>query len=150
VAELSLSVEVDASVETVWRAATDWAGQREWMLLTDVTAGERGGAAVGGTLSARTGAGPLAFVDPMTITLWQPPYRCVVRHDGRVVRGTAAFEVQPLPGGRARFVWSEWLRLPFGWLGELGFAALKPLVAAPIRYSLRAFARWAPTRELTP
>jgi uncharacterized protein YndB with AHSA1/START domain len=141
-AELTLSVDVDASVDEVWAAAVDWDRQHEWMVGTTV----RGGHGLGARLTAFTGWRGYGFTDPMTITTWKPPYRCVVRHEGRVVRGSAAFEVIPLGDGRARFVWTEWLVLPFGLLGELGFALLRPLVARPLRKSLDDFAGWVSTR----
>jgi hypothetical protein len=72
-----------------------------------------------------------------------------VLHTGRVVRGTAAFETEELPGGRTRFLWTEWLVLPFGLLGEVAFALVRPVFVAGIRVSLRRFARWAPTRQPT-
>jgi uncharacterized protein YndB with AHSA1/START domain len=148
VAELSLTVDVAAPVEATWAGAIDWDGQSDWMVLTTVRPVTNGGRGVGAEISAFTGVlGRLGFTDPMTITTWEPPYRCVVQHGGRVVRGSAAFEVQPLPDGRSRFIWTEWPQLPLGWLGELGFVLLKPLIAAPIRYSLRRFADWVPRRS---
>jgi uncharacterized protein YndB with AHSA1/START domain len=143
--EITLSVDVDAPPDAVWAAVVDWDRQSEWMLLTRVSGGHGPGAAV----EAFTGIGPIGFLDTMTITDWRPPLRCEVRHTGRVVRGSAAFEVEPLPGGRSRFVWSEWLVLPLGLVGRFGFALLRPLVVAGINYSLRRFARWVPTREPT-
>ena len=138
-AEVTVSVDVDAPPERVWAAAVDWERQGEWIALTTVS----GSHGLGGTLTAYTGIGPLGFTDPMTITTWDPPWRCVVRHDGRVVRGWAAFEVRPLPGGGSRFVWTEWLVLPLGSFGELGFAVVKPLVLAALRWSMRRFATFA-------
>jgi uncharacterized protein YndB with AHSA1/START domain len=143
VAELTLSVDVDAPPEQVWAAAVDWDRQGEWMVLTSV----RGGHGLGATVTAVTGWRGLRVHDPMTVTTWDPPWRCVVRHDGNVVVGTAAFEVQPLPGNRARFVWSEWLVPPFGLLGALGFVVVKPLILLPLRYSLRRFAAFASSRR---
>jgi hypothetical protein len=142
VAELTVSVDVAATPERVWDAAVDWDRQHEWMALTRV----RGGQGPGARLEAFTGVGRLGFVDPMTVTTWDPPRRCVVRHDGRVVRGTAAFEVVPLPGGQARFVWTEWLVLPLGLVGELGFALLKPLIRWPLVWSMRRFATFVSSR----
>jgi carbon monoxide dehydrogenase subunit G len=141
VAELTLAVDVAAPPEQVWAAAVDWEHQHEWMAGTTV----RGGQGLGATLEAYTGWFGVGFTDPMTITTWDPPYRCVVRHDGRVVRGTAAFEVIP-NGNGARFVWTEWLVLPFGLLGEIGFLLVKPLVLIPLRRSLDAFAQWVSSR----
>jgi carbon monoxide dehydrogenase subunit G len=142
VAELTIGVDVDAPPEQVWAAAVDWEHQHEWMAGTTV----RGGHGNGARVEAYTGWYGVGFTDPMTITTWDPPRRCVVRHHGRVVRGSAAFEVLPLEGGRSRFVWTEWLVLPFGLAGELGFALLKPLIRRAMRPSLDTFARWASSR----
>lgn len=141
-AELTLSVDVDAPPEAVWAAAVDWDRQGEWMAGTTVTGGQGRGA----RLRAFTGWRGLGINDPMTITTWDPPRRCVVRHDGDVVRGSAAFEVIALEDGRARFVWTEWLVLPFGLLGEFGYLLLKPLILLPLRRSMMAFAGWVSTR----
>jgi hypothetical protein len=78
----------------------------------------------------------------MTITVWEPPRRAVVRHTGKVVRGAGAFEVEPLGERRSRVVWSEWVDLPFGALGRLGWPAAKVLVRAGLRMSLRRLARF--------
>lgn len=141
-AELVARIEVDAPVEQTWAAVTDWDRQGEWMLATTVRAGRRDGEA---NLVAATGWRRLAVRDPMVITAWEPPQRCEVRHTGRLVRGSGAFEVRPLADGRSEFVWSEWLELPWGMAGELGWWALRPVLAAGVQASLRRFARWAPT-----
>jgi carbon monoxide dehydrogenase subunit G len=137
VPELSLAVEVAAPPERVWAAFTDWDRQHEWMLGTTVEAGPDGH-----DITATTRLGPVRFVDTMVVTAWDPPYRCVVRHTGKVVRGYGAFEVEP-GGATSTFRWTEWLELPYGQLGQLGFAAVQPLVTAGIRYSLNRFATWA-------
>ena len=141
-ASLVLTVDVDAPVTDTWEGVTDWAGQGEWMLGTRVWPTAQGGRGVGGGIEAFTGIGPLGFPDTMEITLWEPPRRCHVRHVGRVVRGTGAMEVEPLPDGRSRFVWREDLDLPLGLLGRLGWPLVRPLFAAGVQHSLRRFARW--------
>ncbi len=141
-ATLVLTVDVDAPVEQTWAGATDWAGQGEWMLGTRVRPTVQGGQGVGGGIEAFTGVGPLGFLDRMEITLWEPPHRCHVRHLGRVVRGTGAFEVEPLAAGRSRFVWREDLDLPLGVLGRLGWPLVRPAFAYGVQVSLRRFARW--------
>ncbi len=147
-AELVLSVDVDAPPAAVWAAITDWAGQGEWMLGTRVRATTAGGGqGVGERLEAWTGLGRIGFLDTMTITAWEPPYRCLVRHTGRVVRGAGVFEVAELPGQRSRFTWAEWLDLPLGVLGQAGFLMVRPLFAAGVRFSLRRFADWVVRRE---
>lgn len=141
-AELVLRVDVDASVEEVWAGATDWAGQGEWMLGTTVRPTTQDGKGVGGGIAAFTGVGRIGFLDTMEITRWDPPRACHVRHTGRVVRGTGAFEVEPRGDGLATFVWSEDLELPLGALGRAGWPIVRPVFASGVRWSLRRFARW--------
>src|SRR4051812_46572766 len=137
---LALSVDVDAPAERTWAAAVDWARQGEWMLGTRVTPTVNNGQGVGGGLEAFSGIGRFGFLDPMEITLWQPPRACHVRHTGRVVRGTGAFEVEPRGDGRSRFHWREDLELPLGVVGRLGWLLVRPLFAYGVRLSLRRFA----------
>ncbi|MDH4159672.1 MAG: SRPBCC family protein [Actinomycetota bacterium] len=138
---ISVDVCVDAPVAAVWEAVTDWAGQSEWMLGTRVWATDRDGVGVGGGVAAFTGVGRLGFLDTMVITRWEPPYRCDVRHTGRVVRGTGTFEVFRLPNGRSRFVWSEELDLPLGRLGRWGWPVVRPAFALGVQRSLDKLAR---------
>jgi uncharacterized protein YndB with AHSA1/START domain len=142
-AQVRLEVDVAAPVERTWAAVTAWERQHEWMLGTSVRGTVKDGRAVGGELRAKTGVGPLGFVDTMEITGWNPPHGAYVRHLGRVVRGTAAFEVRERPGG-STFVWTEDLVLPLGAAGRLGFRLLRPAVVAGLAFSLRRFAAWAP------
>ena len=141
-ATLVLTVDVDAPVEQTWAGVTDWAGQSEWMLGTRVWPTTQGGQGVGGGIEAITGIGKLGVLDRMEITLWEPPHRCHVLHLGRVVRGTGAMEVEPLPGDRSRFVWREDLDLPLGLLGRLGWPLVRPVFAFGVQLSLKRFARW--------
>lgn len=141
--ELTLAVEVAAPPDVVFEALVDWRSQGEWMLGTRVWPTHQDGRGVGGRICAFTGVGPVGFADPMEITLWEPPYRCHVRHLGRVVRGTGTFDIEPAGSGRSRFTWSEQLDLPGGAAGRAGFLAARPLIGAGLRLSLTRFARWA-------
>jgi uncharacterized protein YndB with AHSA1/START domain len=146
-AELVLTVDIDAPPEVVFDALTDWTNQGQWMAGTAVRVTRGDGRSVGSRIVARTSAGPVGFDDPMEITGWDRPRRVQMHHLGRVVRGDGAFEVEALPDGRSRFHWVEWLDPPLGWFGQVGFAAVRPLVGAAVRPSLRAFARWAEQRR---
>jgi hypothetical protein len=137
VAELVVRQDVDAPAELVWSALVDWELHGDWMLLTRAS----GGAAVGESVEAFTGIGRLGFLDRMTIVVWEPPHRAVVRHTGRVVRGSGAFEVRELSPGRSTVVWSEWVDLPLGVLGRAGWPLLRPLLRAGVSFSLRRLAR---------
>ncbi|WP_131745439.1 SRPBCC family protein [Frankia sp. Cppng1_Ct_nod] len=142
-ATLVVSIDVDADPRTVFAAMTDWERQGQWMLATTVVPSREGGVGVGGCIIARTGIGPLSIVDPMEIVEWEPPYRCLVHHTGRAVRGSGGFVVRPLPAGRSRVVWSEDLDLPLGLAGRIGFALLRPVLRVGLKVSLRRFARRA-------
>jgi hypothetical protein len=147
-AEIVCSVDVAAPADDVWVAMTDWRRQGEWMLGTTVRPIAGDGRGVGGRIEAVTGlGGPLGIRDTMEITHWEPPRRCLVRHTGRVIRGAGAFEVEPIGDRRSRFVWSEWLDLPLGRAGQVGFLLTRPLFVAGVRLSLRRFAAWVVARE---
>jgi uncharacterized protein YndB with AHSA1/START domain len=138
VAELIVRQDVNAPAERVWSALVNWDLHDEWMLLTRAS----GGAAVGESIEAFTGIGRIGFLDRMTIVVWEPPHRAVVRHTGRVVRGSGAFEVRELSAGRSTVVWSEWVDLPLGVLGRAGWPLVRPLLRAGVSFSLRRLARY--------
>ena len=142
--ELVERIDVDASPEQVWAALTDWERQGEWMLLTDVRT--IGGPAQGlhGRMAARTGlplpgGRHLGVLDTMIITKWEPPRLVEVQHTGRIVRGPGTFEVVPR-GEHATLVCSERWYLPFGLIGQVGWALSRPLVIWGLRRSLQRFA----------
>ncbi len=137
-AELVVTQVVAAPAEQVWEALTDWSVHDQWMLFTRA----EGGRGEGETIAAFTGIGPIGFLDTMTITVWEPPRRAVVRHTGRVVKGSGAFEVEPLGDRRSRIVWSEWVILPFGPVGRLGWPVARVVVKAGVQFSLRRLARY--------
>lgn len=141
--ELRLGVEVPVPVETTWAAVVDWPRQSKWMLGTNVRVTSGDGACVGSELTAFTGIGPLGFTDTMRITEWSPPRRCVVRHTGRVVRGSGVFEVYPRGENASTLTWSELLELPLGAVGRIGWSLVRPVFALALRYSLNRFAEFA-------
>lgn len=147
-AHVSLDVSIDAPVERVFEAFSQWGEQGRWMLGTAVEVRRGDGRSVGSELAAWTGAGPAGFWDTMVITRWEPPYRVDVEHTGRVVRGTGTMEVVALPGGRSRFVWSEDLDLPLGRAGRLGWPVARPAFLAGVRRSLQAFGRLVESGDL--
>ncbi len=142
--EIALTIDIPAPADEVWAAVTDWDGQGEWMLGTAVRGTVLSGRGVGGGIEAFTGLGRIGFLDTMTITRWDPPYRCEVEHHGWAVNGSAVFEVVPLDADHSRFVWTEWLTPPLGLVGAIGFALVRPLAIVGIRASLQRLARWAP------
>lgn len=137
---LSVPVEVDAPAQRVWDAVVDWEAQGRWILGTRVRATRGAGREVGDRVTAVTAIGRFGFADEFEITGWDPPRECVVRHLGRVVRGTGTFAVEAQTAARSRFVWSEDLVLPLGGLGRAGWPLVRPAMAAGVRRSLRRFA----------
>ena len=139
---VSRSIKIASQPETVFAAMTDWAWQSDWMLGTSVKAGNKNGVGVGGTIIARTSFGPFGFMDPMTITQWQPPLRCAVLHTGRIVHGSGLFEVEAIDDTSSRFCWSEEIILPFGIFGHLGWLIVKGPFILVLSWSLRRFKHW--------
>ena len=137
---VSASAEVNASAEVVFEAAVDWSAQARWMPLTHVAVTSGDGRSVGTTVVARTGVGPAVALDPMVVEVWQPPHRCEVRHDGRIVRGRGVFRIETLAHDLSRFTWEE--HLP----DRGGYALLARLSARANRaffgLAVRRFARW--------
>ncbi|MFF8033739.1 MULTISPECIES: SRPBCC family protein [unclassified Streptomyces] len=105
-------------VDEAWRRLTEWPRHDDGVPLTRITVTTPPPTGEGTRILARTGLGPLAFDDPMEVTLWQPPVDgspglCRLEKRGRVVLGWAEIEVGPGPGGRARVRWREEIRLRF-------------------------------------
>jgi hypothetical protein len=115
-ARFTVSQDVHAPAGSTWTALVDWRRHGDWAPLTVVRVTTSRPDGVGAGFVARTGIGPLAFDDPMTVEFWQPPGgdapgdrpgRCEVAKHGRLVLGRASFSVEPLPGGHCRVIWDE-------------------------------------------
>jgi hypothetical protein len=76
----------------------------------------------------------------MEIETWDPPRRCVVRHVGKVVRGTGIIEVAALDEDRSALTWTEQLDLPFGAVGRVGWRLARPIAQWGLGVALRRFA----------
>ncbi|GAA2382132.1 SRPBCC family protein [Streptomyces coeruleofuscus] len=116
VVNILLERTVPLPLDEAWRRITLWPRHGEVVPLTAVRVDPPGPTRVGTVIVARSGAGALAFDDPMEVTVWQPPQdgapgRCRLEKRGRVVLGWAELEVRPGPGGRTRVVWREEIRL---------------------------------------
>src|SRR4051795_13083586 len=131
---IAASVDVDATVDQAWASVTDWRAQGAWMPLPRVDVVGAVGNGLGTRLRAVTGIGRAAVVDEMEVDRWEPPYRCDVRHDGRVVRGRGVFLVEDQGAGRARVTWEEHLD---GRMARVGAPAGRRMLSI----ALRRFAR---------
>lgn len=137
--EITGRIPVAAPAEQLWDVVTDWERQDRWIPATVVRIVSGDGRSVGSKVLAFTGFADIGFVDSMEIVEWDPPRRCVVWHTGRLVRGSGVFAVEP-DGDTSTFVWSERLHPPFGPLGRIGLAALRPMVRLGQRRVGRALA----------
>jgi hypothetical protein len=99
-----------------WRRLTAWERHGATVPLTRITVRTAPPTGVGTVFVARTGLGPVAFEDPMRVTVWEPPGgpasrgRCRLEKTGRTVTGWAEIEVLPQARG-ARVRWREDLRV---------------------------------------
>jgi len=145
VAEIVVTIDVAAPAGAVWTKLIDWPTHGEWMLLTRVETASPEVAGIGAGIVGVTGIGPITMRDTMVVTAWSPPpanpARCGVDHTGRVVRGSAAFDVEAIDEMRSRITWSEWVRLPFGIAGQLGWFVVRPIVVFALKISLRRLAK---------
>ncbi|GGL81873.1 hypothetical protein GCM10010129_27040 [Streptomyces fumigatiscleroticus] len=112
----SLERTAPLSPDEAWRRLTEWPRHGRVVPLTRVTVVTDPPTRRGTLFVARSGLGPLVFDDVMEVTVWRPPRDgvpglCRLDKRGRVIRGWAEIEVRPGPGGRARVVWREELRV---------------------------------------
>jgi carbon monoxide dehydrogenase subunit G len=134
--KITLEIPTQLSVEDAWNTLTDWRAHGEWIPLTKMivlASGERPG--LGDRFIGRTGVGPIAFDDVMTVTKFEEPGStgfCEVTKSGRLIKGSASFAVASTESGTV-VTWVEDIPLPemvekaFGWLlalfGRLVFTA---------------------------
>lgn len=99
-----------------WQRLTDWERHADHVPLTRITVTTTGPSGVGTTFVARTGAGRVAFEDPMEVVRWEPPAagrpgHCRLEKRGRVVTGWTELEVRAHRAGSLA-VWQEELAVP--------------------------------------
>jgi hypothetical protein len=115
--DISVSRVIDAPAEQVWSLVVDWERQSSWIPATAVRVLPGLRAGIGTKLEATTGAGPLRVTDPMEVVEWDPPWLCVMRHDGPVLRGVGIFRTRPAATGRCVFTWQEQVEVAGGRVG---------------------------------
>jgi hypothetical protein len=120
-AEISVSVDLDATVDRVWEIVEPVERHVDWMadavairFVTDQTRG------VGTRFECDTKVGPIRLTDHMEITEWDPRRAMGVRHTG-IVTGTGVFTLEGIDlDRRTRFTWTEQLRFPWYLGGRIG------------------------------
>jgi hypothetical protein len=110
---IRLKLHLDAEVAAVWSLITDWPAHGRWIPFTKVSidADSPVQSGLGTRFTGRSGIGPVAFDDPMTVTQWDPPQgndpgRCRIVKHGKWVQGWAEIEVARV-AGRAELSWTE-------------------------------------------
>ncbi len=142
-AEITVSVEIDAPTDRVWEIVEPVERHVDWMadaVAIRFTGEQTRG--IGTTFECDTKVGPITLVDKMEITDWEPGERMGVRHSG-VVTGSGHFTLEPIDlGRRTRFTWTEELVFPWWLGGPLGALVGGRVVMGAIwRRNLRALAR---------
>ena len=146
-AELSCETRVDVDPEQMWRLLVDWDRQDDWIPFTRTWHVDGPPLAVGTRIAARTGLGPVCFVDTMTVTAVDAPRRYEVVHTGRVIKGVGAFVVEP-DGRGTRFRWWERVEVPGGPLAPVLWWVGGPLTRLAFGWSLRRLRRVAETEAV--
>ena len=137
-----MRVEVATTIftppELVWEVLTDWERQPEWMpdaLEVRVVSEQREGEGV--RLECPTRAVGVTILDELVVTAWRPPEYLEVEHLGRVITGTAAFELETTDLG-TRVRWWEDVEPPLGVAGRaVARTVVAPWLRALFRRSLR-------------
>jgi hypothetical protein len=142
-ANISVSIEIDATVQRVWEVVEPVERHVDWMhdavairFVSDQTRG------VGTEFLCDTKVGPIRLVDRMEITEWRPDEAMGVRHTG-LVTGTGMFTLTPIDlGRRTRFTWAEELVFPWWLGGPIGaWIGGKLVMGAIWRRNLKGLAR---------
>lgn len=141
---LKISLHILAPCEDVWKKIANWQSQGDWMLQTKVWVTSSHLEGVGTSIAAFTG--PLyksypkfkkfGLLDLMTVTRWEPPYRCDVEHVGKVLKGSGSFALTPVTDTETKFDWSETVIAP-----RALFLLVAPFLYVGVRISLARFAR---------
>lgn len=141
-ARIEVVTHVEAPPGRVWEVLTDFERQGEWM--TDVRRitlpnPEREG--VGVVVQCETDILGFPVRDDIVVIEWQPQSVLGIRHVGRLIRGVAAFELEPTPQG-THVLWWEEAQLPLGGLTDpVAQLLVVPWVTRVFRRSLAGLKR---------
>ncbi len=139
---LEIVQHVAAPRQVVWDVLTTWERQPDWMLdakAVEVLTPQREGPGV--TLRCPTNLLGVTVQDVMRVTGWEEPRYLEVTHLGRIITGTAAFELEPDGDGATWVTWWEDVVPPLGRVGEWGASTLVlPILRRIFGRSLRNLA----------
>ena len=148
--ELHAQISTDVSPDRLWAVVTDWPNQGQWIPFTRARVVDGGPTGTGSRVEARTGIGPVGFLDVMIVDVWAPPRRLDLRHVGKIVRGSAGFVIEPLGTRGSRIVWWERIDMPLGVLGRLAWPVVERVSRWALEASLRKLAAVASAAPAAP
>jgi uncharacterized protein YndB with AHSA1/START domain len=131
-----VTVDISAPLSTVWETVSNLKGHEQWM--GDVESISFDGSVTSGpgtVMTVSTRVGPIRLADRMTVTVWEPPRRIVVEHQG-LVAGSGEFSLSAIAGA-TRFTWSEELRFPPLLGGPFAASISRPILTLIWRHNLR-------------
>ncbi len=112
VANISVAVIIDAPREAVFENIRNVESHTAWMTdakqITIVSPQRQG---VGLRFTVHTRLGPLATLDEMEVTRWEPGHLIGIEHRG-IVKGTGSFTTADYGIGKTLFSWDERLKFP--------------------------------------
>lgn len=126
-----VSMPVSAPIHRVWEHLINWPAHGAWIPFSTVTVTAPGAPDGTGTqFVGRTGLGPFAFNDPMTVTHLQPPAlhptvrrggrppviaSCEIAKTGTLIRGTAGFILERIDNETTHLQWWEDIEIGPRW-----------------------------------
>jgi len=139
---VSADVVLPVDAPTAWAYLIRWERQAAWIPDADevrVVGSQRDG--VGARFAVRTRVlGVAAFTDILEVVRWEPPRLLQIAHT-RFVRGAGEWRLDPAGEGRARFTWTEDVRLPVPVLGELALRVYSIVQRRLMRRAVDGLAR---------
>ena len=135
-----VSADIGVPLAVVWEAVSDLKGHERWMGdVESIGFGSNVTSGPGTVMEVATRVGPFRLTDRMTVTVWEPPHRIGVEHQG-LVTGTGEFAVAAIAGA-TRLTWCEELRFPPYLGGQVTALIARPVLAAIWRRNLARLKR---------
>jgi hypothetical protein len=143
-APLRMLVVVDAPIDRTWDIVADIPLQLEWMQeMRDIRITTPGPTGVGTRGEATVQIGGISVTDPVEVTVFEPPHRYAIRHEG-IFRGGGLITLEAGADGHTTIVrWEETLIPPL--LPELGALVQAPILRAIFQDDLARLKRLVET-----
>lgn len=124
---IETQIHIRATPDAVWAFLVDWEHLDRWMKEAshfEVIGAQREG--VGTLAKARVKIAGISTNDRIRVSRWEPPHVLEIQHLGWV-KGSGLLVCSP-EGNYSSVGWTESLIAPWGPLGRLGLAIVKPLM----------------------